>query len=272
MVTYRDLIVAFRKLGLNTTRPIIAHASLSAFGDVHGGAETLLGALLSMCSGLLMPTFTYNTMVIPETGPANNALVYGSGKDRNQMAEFFSIDMPADQLMGVLAETLRCHERALRSPHPILSFAGINTDLAVSSQTIAAPLAPLKILTEMDGWVVLLGVTHTVNTSIHYGEQLAGRSGFTRWALTVDGIQACPGFPGCSDGFNAIAPSLEAVAQQVTVGTAQITAVPMAELVRIVSDAIKNDPYALLCERTTCERCQAVRRMVVTSTQPINRS
>jgi aminoglycoside 3-N-acetyltransferase len=263
------LIVAFRKLGLNTTRPIIAHASLSAFGEVHGGAETLLGALLSMCSGLLMPTFTYNTMVIPETGPANNAMGYGSGKDHNQMAEFFSADMPADRLMGVLPETLRCHPRALRSQHPILSFAGINTDLAVSSQTIAASLAPLKILTEMDGWVVLLGVTHTVNTTIHYGEQLAGRSGFIRWALTSDGIQACPGFPGCSDGFDAIAPSLEAVTQRQSVGAAQITAVPMNELVQVVVEAIKNDPYALLCERATCERCQAVRRTVVTTTQPV---
>ena len=46
MLTFRDFSAAFRKLEIDHSQPIIAHASLSAFGEVHGGAETLLGALM----------------------------------------------------------------------------------------------------------------------------------------------------------------------------------------------------------------------------------
>jgi aminoglycoside 3-N-acetyltransferase len=46
MVSYRDLVTGLRQLRLNPQRPVIAHASLSAFGDVRGGPDTLLGAIL----------------------------------------------------------------------------------------------------------------------------------------------------------------------------------------------------------------------------------
>ena len=87
MLTFRDFITGIRKLEIDRSRPVIAHASLSAFGEVHGGAETVVGALLSSFDTFIMPVFTYKTMLIPEIGPLDNAIVYGSGKDTNRMAE-----------------------------------------------------------------------------------------------------------------------------------------------------------------------------------------
>ena len=208
MLTFRDLYTALRKLDLDRAHPVIAHASLSAFGEVNGGADTVLGALLSVSNSVTMPTFTFKTMLIPEVGPENNASRYGSGKDLNRMAEFFTPDMPVDPLMGAVPEALRCHPKAHRSSHPILSFAGINADRQLELQTLKEPLAPIHALREGDGWVILLGVDHTVNTSIHYGEQVAGRKQFTRWALTPQGVVECPRFPTCSLGFSAIEPRL----------------------------------------------------------------
>ena len=167
MVTFRDLLLALRKLELPPSGPIIAHASLSAFGEVHGGADTILGALLDWCQSLVMPTFTYETMVIPEIGPPFNALTYGNGKVLNRMAQFFRSDLPADRLMGAVAEALRRHPRAQRSSHPILSFAGINALQALEAQTLKEPLAPIRILVERRGWVLLQGVDLTVNPRIH---------------------------------------------------------------------------------------------------------
>ncbi len=226
----------------------------------------MLGALLAGYQTLLMPAFTYRTMLIPEAGPSDNASVYGSGKDTNRMAEFYRPDMPADPLMGALPEALRLHPKVKRSMHPVLSFVGINTDPALEAQTIAEPLAPIRILAERGGWVLLMGVDHTVNTSIHYAERCAGRKGFFRWALTLQGVVKCPGFPGCSDGFEALTPRLKGVTRLSWAGPGLVQAVPLVDLVDIVKMLIRADPAALLCERKDCERCNAVRAASGTAT------
>ncbi len=258
MLTYRALTEAFLDLRLRDS-PVIAHASLSAFGEIKGGADTLLGALLDTVDALVMPTFTYKTMVTPETGPPRNGIRYGS-PDANRLAIPFTPQMPADPLMGILAETLRKHPAARRTHHPILSFAGINADFALDAQTLYSPLKPIAALIERGGWVLLLGVNHTVNTSIHYAEKLAGRRQFTRWALTPNRVVECPGFPGCSNGFEAIAPELSRATRRVQIGNALVQAIPLWGLMDIVTARLRKDPYALLCDKPDCPRCNAIRQ------------
>ena len=100
---------------------------------------------------------------------------------------------------------------------------------------------------------------HTVNTSIHYAERLAGRRQFVRWAWTGNRIVECHGFPGCSEGFEAIRPDLGNVSRRVPVGESYIEAIPIRPLLHAVETRIKKDPLALLCQRNECERCNAVR-------------
>ncbi len=259
-LSYRELVQGLQRLGIPAGKPVIAHASLKAFGEVRGGAETLLGALLSVFPRLMMPTHTYQTMLIPEDGPENNAIRYGSGRDQNAMAVFFSPNLPADALMGVLPETLRKHPQAKRSAHPILSFAGLRVEDALAAQTLNEPLSPIRVLEEAEGWALLLGVDHTVNTSIHYAEKLAGRRQFVRWALTPAGVVECPGFPGCSLGFEKAASLLQAVTRETTLGGAQVRALPLVEMIGLLVAALREDPLAFLCDDPACERCAATRR------------
>ncbi len=262
MLTSRDFVTGLHKLDIDGARPVIAHASLSAFGKVHGGAETILGALISSFNTIIMPTFTYKTMVIPEVGPPDNALTYGSGKDANRMAEVFSPGMPADRMMGVVAEALRVQAGAQRSLHPILSFAGLNAGEILGSQTVGEPLMPFRKLIDDDGWVLLVGVDQTVDTGIHYCERLVGRKQFVRWALTSQGVVPCPGWPGCSDGFDAVAPHLDGVVRKVEIGEGVVQAIPLVSLVDTVCALIRADPLALLCGREDCPRCEAVRASI----------
>ena len=257
-VSLSDLKTGLAKLGL-TKHLVIAHASLKAFGHIEGGAETMLAALLDSVRGIIMPTFTYKSMLNPEVGPPRNGITYGSETDLNKLAEAFYPEMPADKMMGVLPEFLRKHPKAKRSSHPIQSFAGIRADAVINSQRIYDPLSPIGMLAEQDGWVLLLGVDHTVNTSIHYAEKLAGRLQFIRWALLQDRVVECPGFPGDSDGFNVIAPALEKYTRRVEIGNALVQAVHLKSLIKVVMDQIKENPFALLCQRQDCERCTAVR-------------
>ena len=257
-VRLRDLLLGLRELHLGNA-PVIVHSSLKSFGEVEGGAQTVVHALAEVFPSVLMPTFTYKTMLTPLTGPANNAIRYGSDETQNRMAEFFTPRMPADPLMGIIPETFRHHPRAERSIHPIQSFSGINAVYLLKAQTMADPLGPLGALEKEGGWAVLVGVNHTVNTSIHYAEKLAGRQQFLRWALTPKGVVECPGFPGCSAGFQAIAPEIEKFTRKVQIGAASVQAMPLVMLFKIVIGRIKKDPLALLCQQEDCERCGEIR-------------
>lgn len=268
MLTFRELITGFRKLDLDPSDPLIVHASMSAFGRIQGGADTMLGALTATAGTLIMPAFTYKTMLVPEIGPPDNGLKYGTSYAVNRTAQIFSPHMPVDRLMGVLAEALRCHPGSCRSLHPILSFTGLNATRALNAQTYAEPLAPIGVLAEEKAWVLLLGVDHTVNTSVHYAERLAGRKQFVRWALTQHGVRECPGFPGCSDGFQDIASKLEPVSRKVQIGTALAQAVPLPELINAALGWIAADPQALLCSRPDCQRCSAVRQNLASGGNP----
>ena len=124
-VRLRDLLLGLRDLRLGNA-PVIVHASMKSFGQVEGGAETVVSALGTTFSSVLVPVFTYKSMLTPRTGPENNAITYGSGESQNRMAEFFTPRLPADPLMGIIPETLRRNPQARRSSHPILSFAGLN--------------------------------------------------------------------------------------------------------------------------------------------------
>ncbi len=260
MISFRDIERGLKDLKINNQTPVIVHSSLSAFGEVQGGAESLLGALVRCFNAMMMPTFTYKTMIIPSVGPEDNGLIYGSGRQSNLMAEFYSDSMPADKLMGSTAEKLRTLPIAKRSSHPILSFSGIHVDTILNKQTLYDPLAPIQELANQQGWVLLIGVDHTVNTSMHLAERLSGRKQFIRWALTPHGITECPNFPGCSDGFNAAAPYLGAITRQVTIGNARIQALPLLPMLDITLEILRKNPAALLCDIPGCERCFAIRQ------------
>ena len=260
VVTGADLRLALQDLGIGSNSPLIVHASLSAFGYVQGGCGTLLEALLASFDTLVMPVFTFKTMLTPLVGPPCNALDYHQPGNENNLAEFFHPHMPADPLMGALPEALRTLPGVQRSSHPILSFAGWQADAILAVQTLAEPLAPVGELAAAGGWVLLLGVDQTVNTSLHYAESLAGRLGFLRWALTKQMVVECPGFPGCSDGFNAITPRSSTITRHTLVGGALIQALPLVELIHIAREWIEADPLAMLCERQTCARCDTIRK------------
>jgi aminoglycoside 3-N-acetyltransferase len=257
---YNTLKSAFRELHL-ANRPVIAHASLRPFGYIKNGADAVLQALVESVQSVIMPTFTYMTMITPEVGPPENGISYGGDEYYNREARPFTIEMPVDSMMGILPETLRNHPRARRTSHPILSFAGIGADRILEAQTLQEPFAPIGALAAEAGWVLLINVDHTVNTSIHYAERLAGRRTFLRWALLKDRVVECPNFPGDSSGFNGVAKYLQADTRRVDMEESLIQAVPLKRMFDVIQELIKKDPLALLCHRTDCERCNAVRNM-----------
>jgi aminoglycoside 3-N-acetyltransferase len=184
-VTQIDLERAFKQLGMNSQTPLIVHSSLSSLGNMLGGANSVLNALERYSNTLVMPAFTYYTLVWPVLY-RNEDWPISPGEDGPP----FRPDSPVSRDIGRIPQGFLERAGVLRSQHPALSFAarGSDAQMILGVQTLEHPYAPIGVLEQLDALVLLLGVDHRSNTSIHYGEYVAGRPMLERWANTKNGI------------------------------------------------------------------------------------
>lgn len=246
-------------LGLHPGLGVIAHVSLDALGVVEGGAEAVVTAITAAAGTVVMPAFTYQTQVVPQTGPPGNALAYGTGDGLNGRADIFRADLPVHPDCGSVAEVLRRQPATLRSLHPILSFVaqGPHARSVLAAQTSHNPLGPVAWLEARDGAVLLMGLDQRHNFSLHLAELRAGRRAFTRWALTVDAVEEVAGIPGCMEGFNAIWPELVDITRVAQIGMARCEMIPLRPLLAYAEERLCDDPNFMLCGKPGCLSCRA---------------
>ena len=262
MISYRDISTGMQDLGLDRSTPILAHISLANLGEVKGGLSTVMGALLATVDNVMMPTFTFSTMVIPESGPDNNLMIYGSGRETNLKAEVFSHSLPSDAPDSEAPEALRSYPGVFRSNHPVFSFTGLGLDVVLVNHPADDLYLPIAELRKLDGWVLLMGADPSANFSVHYAEKLAGRKQFTRWALSADGIQEIPHYPGCSAGFHKLNFYLQEELHTVRVADTFWHAIKLDTLLKVAVALINEDAFALLCNTINCPRCNLVRESI----------
>jgi aminoglycoside 3-N-acetyltransferase len=90
----------------------------------------------------------------------------------------YSPDLSPTREMGAISECFRKQDGTLRSNHPQVSFAarGKNAAYVTGSHTLEFSMgegSPLARVYELDGSVLLLGVSHGNSTSIHLAEYRA---------------------------------------------------------------------------------------------------
>ena len=176
----RDL----RVLGVRPGSTLLVHASLRPLGFVSGGPHAVVLALRDA----LGPD---GTIVVPTHTPDNSDPAQWRNPPvpadwwpliRSEMPGFDPAVTPS-RFMGALAETVRGWPGALRSAHPHVSFAALGpaAEQVVAGHTLADMLgegSPLARLYDLDADVLLLGVDHSVSTSLHLAEyRCPGRPG-----------------------------------------------------------------------------------------------
>jgi len=197
ILTKQDLIEQLERCGVSAGQTLMVHTSLKSLGYVVGGAETLIRALLTLIGEqgtLMMPTQTWKNLD-PMTGVHWDAEEAWWPIIREQWPAYDKAITPAIG-MGVVAEMLRTWPGARRSDHPARSFAAVgehaeylmeNHDLS----NIFGQGSPLDKLYRLDGYVLLIGVGHDKNTSLHLSETRANFPGKTyaeeSSAMIVDG-------------------------------------------------------------------------------------
>jgi aminoglycoside 3-N-acetyltransferase len=181
--TVASLARDLRHLGPIEGATVLVHSSLSALGWVVGGAEAVVLALEEAVGPegtLVMPAYSMNA---PEPSLWTNPAVPESwwGTIRSEWPPFDPHLSPAVRL-GVIAETFRSQHGTSRSFHPNHSFSarGPNARRLLEGHSLDESLgegSPLARLYDLSGWILLLGVDHSSNSSFHLAEYRAAWPG-----------------------------------------------------------------------------------------------
>lgn len=157
--TKSDLLRDLSAMGLTGRETILIHSSMKSIGDVEGGADTVLDALMTFFADglLLLPTHTWKTV--------------------NAANPVFDV-RTSSCCVGILPELFRQRPGVVRSLHPTHSLAGYGKDAAAYlagqelCNTPCTPGGAYDRLKDVGGKILLVGVTHARNTYIHSVEEV----------------------------------------------------------------------------------------------------
>jgi aminoglycoside 3-N-acetyltransferase len=252
-VTKNVITDALNRAGLPRGSNVLVHSSLSSMGRVEGGSDAVIDGILDQIGPegtLMVPTFNYWAVDLfdPRTTPG---------------------------LTGLVAETLRQRQGAVRSLHPTHSVAAIGKragEFTEGHERVGAMRihSPIDKLAKAGGYTLLLGVRHDSNSTVHVGESYAAP-----WYLgfpfsPTDPAEAnilvessvitarLAGFQsGCSIAFNAIELPLREHGEIVDfrIGAALCQLMPAQAIIDRTFDLIRERDSALLCSWADCFFC-----------------
>ncbi len=174
--TVASLTAQLRALGPLDGSVVIAHTSLSTLGWVAGGAQAVVMAMLDAlgpAGTLVMPTQS-GQLSDPANWSQPPVPADWIGTLRAELPAYDPYLTPT-RSMGAVVECFRQLRATVRSDHPTQSFAahGPRADAIVRDHRFDdgfGETSPLATLYDLDAQVLLLGVGHANNTSLHLAE------------------------------------------------------------------------------------------------------
>jgi aminoglycoside 3-N-acetyltransferase len=223
-VSVASLSADLASLGLRSGDIAFVHTALSALGWVCGGAVTVVESLLAVLGphgtlvmpafsgGLSEPSLWQHPPVPAEWWPAIRAT----------MSPFDACTTPTGGI-GATAELFRTWPGAVRSDHPTSSMAAVGPRAVelMAEHPLDDPLgdaSPLGRLYALNAGVLLLGVGHGNNTSLHLAERRAFgdrqdltqtgspvmRDGERRWVAYTEPLPLTEDFEALGAAFEAV--------------------------------------------------------------------
>lgn len=265
-VTHEQIEEALVHYGVRRGDVLTLHASLSSMGEVVNGADTVVDAFLSVLDDrgtLIVPTFTYSLKIWSDKFPPFNPKTSPS-------------------VCGAITESTRVRPNAVRSIHPTHSVSAIGffAREMTKDHIKCPPLgkgSPYHKLSQIGGFVALLGVGHESNALLHTCESLAKAPYLNvsysnsdtgeEIAKMVDESGSVVNItvtevPGCTKGFKRAEHALRSrgVIQYGQLGLATIQVMKAENVVDIILEKLGEDPFYLLCDDSSCKICTRRRK------------
>jgi aminoglycoside 3-N-acetyltransferase len=254
-----DLVQQLRDFGVREDGVLLVHTSFRACqgrggrGAVEGGPLGLIRALraaLGPKGTLVMPTMTDGESVFdPASTPTTD--------------------------MGIVAETFWRQPGVRRSTHPGASFAaeGPHAERICQPQPLSPPHgpdSPVGRVHDLDGQILLLGVRHSENTTIHLAEAIAKVpysvehpcvveiDGVARTLMIAETDHCCEKFVLADAWLRE-----RGLQREGKIGNADARLCNARDVVSVVTEHLAREPLAFLCTPGNgCEQCDAARASI----------
>ncbi len=163
-ISQDDLVKGFFNSGIESGSHILVHSSLSSLGWVEGNADCVIDSLIQTCGPdgtVIFPTLT------------------GCPDDSQENPPRFDARYTRCWT-GIIPETARKRTNAKRSIHPthsVVAFGRLADWITSGHELVLTPCgfgSPYDKLANVGGYIVLIGVTLSANTSFHHAEEIAG--------------------------------------------------------------------------------------------------
>jgi aminoglycoside 3-N-acetyltransferase len=153
MNTFDDLVKGFRQIPLSPSRVIMVHSSYKSLGGVEGGAQAVIDALQAWVGpegSVLLPTFNFRSWT---------------------ESHYFDVGETSSH-MGIIGELGRLQEGAVRTPHPIYSFAALGRhkdEFGLTHDPEAyGPDSAFALFHRLNGTIVSIGLHWNSTFSLHH--------------------------------------------------------------------------------------------------------
>jgi aminoglycoside 3-N-acetyltransferase len=251
-ISQSDIVYGLRRLGLETGAHALVHSSLSSFGHVRGGADTVIDALLETVGPggtVLVPTLTGS-----ETLSAENPPFFDPGT--------------TPCWTGRIPECFRQRPQTVRSLHPTHSVAAIGAQARALTEgheysvTPCGPDSPYGRLARAGGVILFLGVTHSCNTTFHHVEEIVGvpyhmQPGLAAAQVVKNGqthtVHLMLHRYGAERDFERLEPAFRerGIQRDGQIGQAHVRLIDARRMVELTRQALLQDPTVLLARDRT---------------------
>jgi aminoglycoside 3-N-acetyltransferase len=247
-VSFGDIAEGLRDLGISEGDVLLVHSSLSSFGRVQGGAGSVIRALecaIGESGALLMPSFPSGS----EYELVRKGLVFDVRKSPSEM--------------GAITESFRRMEGVRRSLNPTHSLAGRGSKswgiLKGHERCMVScgPASPFEKFCRQGGKILLMGVDHGINTTLHYVENVNGAPTLSCFlfhpaVVDCDGkeikVPTYPHLPGLPRAYEKVEPILNenGIQRKIRIGASTLRVVEALHMARLIGALIREDPLFLI--------------------------
>lgn len=245
-VTKREIIAGLQTLGVKEGALLGVHSSLSSFGHVDGGANTVLDALFETVgrSGtIVMSTYPLSRPIELTPEDSSRGMTW-------KVKRLALDDLISPSGMGVIADTFRRRSDVVRWNHPYHSVTAWGKNAEIFCQSF-------KPLVEAGGKILLLGVQMDRCSALHLAEERVQLPldiiKLKDWEVPEDLLKDYPpeewviGCRGVWGDFLIVQQEAESLGMidKITIGNATVRYFEAKPMVDLYEALLRKDPYRM---------------------------